>query len=283
MRNPVRTRRRLLAGAVLPLLLSLLVACQSSEDPADQSASAEQSTSASAEDTPSAETGSKADGKLDTRTFLPALKDAVKGNKSVHIAMDLDAAGQALTAEGDARFDDRNPAMDLTMSGDVFAGARVQMRLVGGLVYMSLPPMTPPGKFIKIDPKDSKDPLAAGIGDLTSQFDPLRTFDAFDAGLRKVKYVGEETVSGEKLDKYRVSVDFEAASKAQGQPAPPGLPKIVAYGISIDEENLMRVIEFHLGQQVSMRMTASRWGEPVKVTVPPAGKIAKRPPQLMRR
>ncbi len=263
-------------------LLVALTSCGSDEQtptgaPAS-SDSAESDTPGEAESEEPAETdAAEVDGTLNTKTFLPALKAGVEGKTSAHVTMDLTAAGQSMTVEGDTRLDEADPAMMLTMNGAAFGESTVEMRLVDDLVYMSIPPMTPRGKFIKVDPKDKSNPLGASMGNLTDQMDPLSTFDAFDAGLRNVKYVGEESVSGENLDRYRVSVDFPAASRAQGQPVVPGMPKIVRYDIWLDDENLMRRMAFDLGQQVSMEMTASQWGDPVSVEAPPANNVVQGP------
>ncbi len=274
MRHRAR-RRRLVTSIAVPLLLSGLLACQSEEQPAaDDSAQAPDEETAGE---PAQEQEAGPDGVLTRKTLLPALKEAVAEKQSVRMTMDLDAAGQAMTAEGNARFDSRDPVMSLSMDGAAFGGSTVELRVVDGLVYVSLPPMTPPGKFFEVDPQDPNDPLAANMGDLTSQMDPRSTFAAFDAGLRKVKYVGEESVSGEDLDRYRLSIDFAAASKAQGQPVTPGVPETVTYDLWVDDENLMRRIDFDLGRKVDMTMTMDEWGEPVTVQAPPADKIAKAP------
>jgi len=286
MRSPVRFRRHL-AGVAVPLLLFTTAACGGSDEPADDAADTPSATEPSetvTEEEPETEESEEpapaAEGELTTETFLPALKEAVKGNESVHIEMNLETAGQVLEAEGDAQFDEDDPAMALRMQGPAFGTGVADVRLVDDAVYLSIPPLTQPGEFIKVDPNDPNDPLAANLGDLTDSLDPTGTFDAFDAGLREVTYVGEESVDGETLDHYRVKVDFEAASKAQGQPVIPGVPKFVTYDIWVDDANLMRRIDFTLGSQVDLTMTASEWGEPVTVKAPPPSKITKAPPQL---
>jgi hypothetical protein len=280
--------RRLLAALVVPFLFGALTSCGTDDEqtpadapaasgsPAEPDAPAEgeeqEAEKADPEETEAPDSGDE----LNTQTFLPALRAAATDNQSAHMVMDIDAGPGSLTAEGDIRYGE-NPAMAMTMEGPSFGGNEMEMRVVDGLMYMSLPPMTPPGKFIKVDPSDPNDPMGASMGSLATQMDLETTFASFEAGLRRVELVGAESVSGEDLDRYQVSVDAAAASEAQGQPAAPGMPETIVYDIWLDDDDLMRKLGFELGGQVSMNATMSQWGEPVTVAVPPANKIVKAP------
>ena len=147
------------------------------------------------------------------------------------------------------------------------------MRLVDGVMYMAMPPMTPEGKFLKLDTNDPNSPF----GDLGGvlQGDPLSTFDAFDAGLEKVVYVGAEDVDGEELDHYVLTVDAKKAARAQGTKVPSGTGT-VTYDLWIDDQDLMRRLQFGSGQ-TGMTLTMSDWGKPVTVKAPPASAIMELP------
>jgi len=283
----VLPRHRLAAAAVAPLLLVSVTSC-SSGDPASSGedvssqapatgssespgSSAESPTGSSAADAP--------EDALTTESFLPALQEAAEGQESVHVELDLDGGGQqAFTAEGDSRLDETSPAMELTLSGPAFGDQTAELIAVDDLVYISGLPGTPPDKFVRIDPNDPNDPLGQGFGGLTDQLDPRSTFEAFEAGLERVEYVGEETVQGDPTEKYRVFVDSAKALRAQGQPAVPGLPKTLEYLVWVDENDLMRRVSFQLGP-ISFDGNLSGWGEPVDVEAPPPSDIVERPQQ----
>jgi hypothetical protein len=251
--------RLLAAGALLPLVLGGLAACQG----ADQAGSSSSSASSPA-------------GPLTAKTLVPALKSAVQDKPSAHVRMALTGNGQTLMAKGDIRFT-KDPAMSMTMSGPMLGQGAAEMRVLDGFVYMSIPSLTPAGKFVKLDANDPNGPMGSGIGDLAKQLDPTSAFDAFSAGLRKVDYLGKQTVSGEELSHYRLTVDSKAVAKDEGHPLPPNVPSTLHYDLWLDGQNLMRKLEFTLGKQASVTMTTSNWGEPVTVKAPPKNDIIGTP------
>jgi hypothetical protein len=136
--------------------------------------------------------------------------------------------------------------------------------------------MTPAGKFIKIDTKDPNGPFGSlgSLGGIT-QGDPLATFDAFDAGLKKAVYVGSEDVGGEQMDHYVLTVDAAKAAKAQGAPAT-GPAGDITYDLWLDDQDLMRRMQLDTPQG-GMTITTDHWGEPVTVKAPPASAIMSLP------
>jgi hypothetical protein len=117
--------------------------------------------------------------------------------------------------------------------------------------------------------------MAATLRQTLDGMDPRKTFNAFDGGLRKVTYVGSETVKGLALQHYKVSVDTKAALAAEGQPMTSGLPKTLAYDIWLDNARLMRKITFKMAG-ISTAMTANDYGKPVTIKAPPASDIVSR-------
>jgi len=168
----------------------------------------------------------------------------------------------------------------MTMQLPQLGGGTVEMRMVDGVIYLAMPPLTPEGKFFKLDTNDRNSPFG-NLGGGVTQGDPLATFDAFDAGLQDVKYLGEEDVDGEQLDHYVLTVDAEKAAEAQHEQVKPGMPDTITYDMWIDDDNLMRRIQFDLGDGPTgggaMVMTMSDWGKPVTVEAPPARDIAQLP------
>ncbi|MPZ93622.1 MAG: LppX_LprAFG lipoprotein [Propionibacteriales bacterium] len=249
-----------------PMLVAVLAGCGSSDDGAKSTSESSKGAS---------ETSGASDGRLTTETLVPALMKAVDGKESVHMTMSL-AGPQEMSMEGDAQLHEEDPVMSLTMEGGGMPGV-VEVRLVDGLIYASVPGLAPEGKFVKIDPEDANDPLAKAFGDLSGTMDPRTTFDAFEAGVKDVEFIGEEPVGGDQMSRYRVTVDAAAAMKAQGQTAPQDMPKTIDYDLWLDADNLMRKMTFELPGGISMDLAMSRWGEPVKVGAPKAADIVEPP------
>jgi hypothetical protein len=122
---------------------------------------------------------------------------------------------------------------------------------------------------MRIDPSDKSNPLSSMLSGV--QVDPRQTFAGFEAGLRRVTFVGEEEVAGETLDHYRLAVDFKQMSKALGQDLPPaataGIPKVIEYDLWLDDQDLMRRTVAEV-MQVKTVTTTSAWGEPVTIEAP---------------
>ncbi len=237
----------------------------------------EESTSAGSSATSSSIPASERDDGYDAEELVAAMKAAVQEQQSTHIAMEMSTTGQPkTTAEGDVSYEGDTTAMRLSMQVPQAVADDVEMRLVDGMLYLAMPPMTPEGKFVELDTKDADGPL----GDLggMAKGDPLSTLDGFESGLEDVEYVGEESVQGEDLDHYVLTVDAKKAAAAQGAGAdelPPGA-RSLDYDLWLDSEDLIRRMEFSQGTG-SIVITMSDWGEPVTVEAPPASAIMKMP------
>lgn len=273
MRPSTRPRALLAAGAV-PVLLLALTACggdgttaEPSDTPSSAVASAEPSASGEPSDStePGGTAEAEAGGSWDRGSIVQAMAAAMEGQESAHIAMVTTAGGMELVSEGDLAFRDKGQDMLLVMEGEALGTDRVEVRLVDGSIYMSMPPMTPKGKFFQI-PDDPSSPFGPMLGQMQGM-DPRESFTAFESGLRKVTFVGEETVDGEELERYRLSVDPREAAKAQGLPENAQMPKRVDYDLWLDDDALMRRMEMELAQ-VEVVSTLSDWNEPVTIKAP---------------
>ena len=265
---------RLAAGAVAALMMTGLTACGGGGTPAaDAPSSAVASAgSSSAASSPSA---AESPSGYDAQELLAAMKAAVAENKTSHITMDLNGGGQSMTGDGDISYEGESSSMQLELKAPQLGKGTIEMRMIDGIVYMAMPPMTPKGKFIKFDTNDPNSPFGQ-LGGLTGG-DPLSSFEAFDAGLKKVDYVGQESVDGEDMDHYVLTVDARKAAKAQGMTSmPQGMPKTVDYDLWLDDQDLMRRMEFDMGGG-GMTMTMSDWGEPVTIKAPPKSAVMKMP------
>jgi lipoprotein LprG len=268
----MRIRQALATVAVLAAATGSLSACNDSDpgtkDAAD-TASSSASESPAASESPSDDAASS--GHLDKDGLVQAITVGQREAGSAHVSMTM-SGGQAMTAEGDVDYQGKTPEMQMTMNMPQMGSGKMELRFVDGLLYMSMPPMTPAGKFLKIDPSDKSNPLSQNFGSLTEQMDPLNSIKAMQAGVQDVKFVGEEKVQGEPADHYTVTVDTAAMMKATKQKAVPGMPETLTYDMWLDDQDLLRRMQFDLSG-LKMDMLMSHWGEPVAVKAPPAGKI----------
>lgn len=262
---------RLLAAATATVLLGSIAACGGGETEPAAETSPAPATSASE---PEGAAGSPEAGEsADPQQLLAEMKAAIEEQQSVHLSMEVTGSSQQMSGEGDVSYAGDSTAMQLTMSNPDGAGT-MEMRLVDDVLYFSVPPMTPEGKFVKLDLNDPNSPFG-DLGDAIAG-DPLRTFDAFDAGLQKVAYIGEEQVDGETLDHYLFTVDARKAAEAQDKTFQPGTPEVITYDVWLDDQNLMRRVEFEQAEG-SLVMTMSDWGKPVSVEAPPAADVMEMP------
>jgi hypothetical protein len=286
-----RVLTRVLSGIAGSVLLLTVAACggDSAEDtPGGDTVSSattetEESPADDTEESPAATGETDAEGGYDSTELLDAMKAAIADAESAHVTMEVNGNGQqAMTGEGDVSYAGDSTAMQMTMSIPQMGTGEMEIRMLDGVMYMAMPPMTPQGKFIKIDTNDPNSPLG-DLGGVTTG-DPLATFDAFDAGLQEVEYVGTEDVEGEQMDHYVLTVDAKRAAKAQDQKWQPGMPDTISYDMWLDESDLMRRIEFDMGGMMGqaggsggMVMTMSDWGKPVSVKAPPASDLVQMP------
>ena len=260
----MRIRRALATVAVLAAATGTLTAC-------NDAAKTDASSSGGASASPGSSDSSESAGHLTQANFVDAVTKAPYDAGSAHMVMSM--RGQvSMKAEGDAVYKKSGPEMTMTMTMAQMGNGTMELRLVDGIVYMTIPSVTPPGKFLKIDPKDSSNPMAKSFGALSTQMDPMASIEAMRTSLRKVRYVGPESVDGEDADHYKVTIDSAAMMRATKQKVVPGMPKTLTYDMWVDSKNLMRRVTFDMaGMTVDMSM--SKWGEPVTVTAPPAGKV----------
>ena len=270
----MRIRRTLAAFGATTMLLGTMVACGGDKTSGSDSPSP---TADSVTESPSESDDASAEGGYDKSELLAAMKVAVAKKRSAHMTMEL-TGPSAMTAEGDVSYAKGGPSMQMTMNLPQMGGGAMEMRLIGKIIYISLPGLTPKGKFLKVDSQDPNSPYAQQFGGLAEQVDPLKSFDAFEARLRDVRYVGEESVDGEDLHHYVLTLDGPATLKASGQKPTAQTPKELVYDLWLDGEDLMRKMQFEIAG-VSMNMDMSRWGEPVTVKAPPARSVVRMPAQ----
>jgi hypothetical protein len=269
------TRSRLLAAVASAALLLGAGACGSGNDDdtkasgskSDSTASASPSGAASSgsdDATGSDDDGDSSSGQLTKDDFVTEVVAAMKEKKTAHLVMDL---GSSVSANADVQYGDgKTTAMKMDMS---MGGQKVQMILLGDVMYMQ----TAGGKYQKID---KNTPGMEGMFEQLSAMGPDASIKAMTTGLKDVKYVGEDTVEGTKVDKYAVTVDTAKLAETMGMTEQvQGMPKTVSYDLYLDAEHLIRRLVMSISGQ-SITMTMSDWGKPVDIKAPPASQIASK-------
>jgi hypothetical protein len=285
MRCVLRTRSARAAAAV-PVLLLALSGCSgdSSEPVAAEgqesgaaATSPEPSGTATATPTPeepAADEPAEAtagEGTWNAKTLLPAMLTAVEREKTSRFRMTMAAGGPSMEAEGALAY--RGTGSDLAMTmGRPDGDGLVEMRVVDQVVDMSMPPLTPAGKFIEL-PADS---MPGGFAGFLENADPRRSLEMFESALRGVRFLGAEEVAGETLERYALTLDFAAASEARGLPASGDMPKTIEYDVWVDEQALVRRMVLDLDEG-SVDMEMSEWGEPVSIKAPAAADLVEAP------
>jgi LppX_LprAFG lipoprotein len=276
-----RVMTRVLSGVAGSVLLIPLAACGGESGETAGQTPGDDTTAASEPVEESDPADEEVAGGYGKTQLLDAMKAAIADNESAHITLEMTGSAQAMSGEGDVSYVGDKTSMQMTMQVPQMGGGAMEIRMVDGMMYLAIPPMTPEGKFIEIDTEDPNSPFG-DLGGVT-QGDPLATFDAFDAGLREVEYVGPEEVEGEQMDHYVLVVDAQKAAEAQGQRYLEGMPETISYDMWIDDADLMRRVEFDLAAMGGaagsggMVMTMSDWGKPVSVKAPPASALVEMP------
>jgi hypothetical protein len=159
--------------------------------------------------------------------------------------------------------------MKLTMDA---LGGDVELRLVGGTMYMKSP--TFGDKWISIALDDPNNPLGA-IG---SNLDVKKQFELFADAVTSATFDGAEDVDGETLDHYTATVDTKKLlqnlpSAAAGQA---DVPDSMTQEWWFDGDGLIRKFSSDFGG-ASTVTTLSDWGDDVDIEAPPSDEVNTMP------
>ncbi|TCC20783.1 hypothetical protein [Kribbella speibonae] len=205
---------------------------------------------------------------LNRVTFVSAMTSAVSKQKAWHTVGTVTAQGSTLmTMDG---YQTTNPvAMSMEMSGAAFQGKTAKIVVIKKTAYLSIPGLTPAGKYKKV---------ASGLNDQLTELieggDPTKIYKSFDKSMVDLKFVRTETIGGQQLDRYAVTVNTAKALALQGKKVPAQMPKTLVYSMWLDKSHLVRRMTFDLSG-VSMVMTMTDYNKPVTITAPPASKIVR--------
>lgn len=271
----------LVAGTVL--LLGPLSACGSDDRPKAAAATAPTSapsSSSAATPTPdtstptpaspsaealSTEGAAKPGERLTRDNLVPTMLAAMSAKKTAHMAMEL---GSSIGAEADVRYAGSRTDMKMSME---MGPTKVVVVIVDGAIYVQQGAGT---KYQKIDGHDGA--LGSLLGQM-SNLGPEASIGAMRGAVREVRYVGPDTVDGTPVSKYHVTIDAGSVAGALGSGmggmgGTGTMPSSVSYDLYVDADHLMRRLDMTVGEQ-HLRMTVSRWGEPVVIAAPPASEV----------
>jgi hypothetical protein len=278
--------RRLCALLALPSAI-VLAACTSSTSGTGSTGSnspAGSTSSSSGASAAGASTGSVPAGRPTDAAGLGGLmQSAIAGVTSAHISLDVDAAGQKVTGQGDEKLSaGKLVAMDIT---EQLPGGTGSLRLiiVGGKTYAKLPPSlnksTKPYVLVTAQSSNATVRQLASSLDSALSSASIGNVGAFITAAKTVKLVGEQTIIGVKTTHYSIVVDVAKL------PADlPGKDALVSSGLKslplelyIDEQGrpIQVTEDFQVqGQSVSTHVTVSKYNQPVTVTAPPASQVS---------
>jgi hypothetical protein len=227
----------------------------------------------SSESTAAAEAAESADFDLTADDFVDRVTAAAQDAGTLTMSMQTTALDVTTDATGVVRYLDGG-AQEMSIVTTVPEVGEMDMRVVGGMVYMSMGELTG-GKFLQIDPSDSSDPMAAQFQGMSGQLDPTGALSGLRDAIRSVEKAGEpEEVGGALAQPYTVTVDTATALSSQPEALAEAasLPPELTYTYWIDGDDLMRrmLAELPTG---AMDATFTGWGEPVEIVAPSADQI----------
>lgn len=115
-------------------------------------------------------------------------------------------------------------------------------------------------------PWQRADPSTIDVDSLT----PTDSVSAWRAGATALRRVGEETIDGDRVTRYVLTVDSAKALAERGKTLGPGVPATLDYAVWVDDASLLRRVSFTVGP---LEQTAeySAWGASVDIVAPPVG------------
>lgn len=261
-----------LAASVVISLTVVLGGCGNGAQPTDSAAAGTPSAPTTPAASPTA-AGAAADN-LTVASFVPATRKAMANLSVIRMSVRMNTGSQPATTMTGVVKPGGKGAMSMVINDPSMGGGQSKLVFVNNLLYMSMPGLTPKGKYVKVDPKDS-DPLALALRDMAGEMNPNSTFAAFQAGLTKVSFVKRETVGKEQMAHYRLTVNARNALKAQGKAVPKGIPATFDYDVWLDSHNMMRKVMFEAGDVKSLT-TVTPGGDASTIKAPAASDIVPR-------
>ncbi|WP_460302187.1 LppX_LprAFG lipoprotein [Actinocorallia aurea] len=198
--------------------------------------------------------------------------------------MDLTVVSEGTTVKGVGHIRTK-PTAAVSLEMNAGAEGSISMVVVDGVMYMNMggEEIVPGKTWMKVDLADAA--AAAGADDAlapVNQTNPNTLATLFAASTDVVR-VGEESVEGVQTVRYKGTIDATAlaADPATKEAATSfGADGVVSFEIWIDGDDLMRKAVASItadGVPAELTMLFRDFGEPVKVTAPPADQVASTP------
>lgn len=262
----MNNKRMSMAAALVAAALSLSACGGSGGKTADAATSGAPSASTPA-------TSGNAYTPLTKADFASTIADASKSKGSAHMTMTL---GTSVKASGDVDYGGGAPSMKMTM--DLSQGGKrmqIQEILVDGVIYMSMPGVTPQGKYLKLD---ANTPGMGSFGDVLKNMDPASMVAQMTKSLKRLEYVGPATIDGDQAQHYKLVVDARKAVQGLGLSGLPSsaasaIPDAMTYDAYFNADNTLRRITMKVMNQ-AMQVDMTNWGAPVRVVAPPKSDVA---------
>jgi hypothetical protein len=270
------TVRKAAVAAVLPLALSSLAACGSNNSRStagDPATTAPTSPTSSATDEGSTPAVSK---RVDSAKFLAMVKAGAQTLTTAKFKMSMDISGQLVTSDGALDMSGNTPAMKMSMDLTGM-GTPTEMTLIDGSMYIAMPGSN--GTFMKMDLNDPNGPLGS-MGNTFGGIDPKSLLDQMSPDVfKKVVYRGTQTVGGQQLKRYTVTVDTGAVPMLKGMPksSTASLPKTMTYDLWLDDQGRTARVKMLLKKVLSMTMSYTDFGAPVDIKAPDPAKVTSMP------
>lgn len=202
-----------------------------------------------------------ADPGIDKVAFADRLVSAVKEQGSARAELTF---GTGVSATAVFRYGSGGePAARISAE---LLGQRIEAVSLDGFFYLK---KNAEAKFVRLTRDDPALSLFGGLTDL----DPEQALTGMVERIRTIRDLGPETVDGQELTRYEVTLDAEALGSGMLGTIPGVDPaEDIAVTLYVDAQDLVHRAEADLGDnEVVLRLTA--WGEPVTITAPPAGEI----------
>ncbi|MGW6281003.1 hypothetical protein [Kribbella sp. NPDC055071] len=209
----------------------------------------------------------KAVAHLTRDTLVPAMSTALTRQKSWRIVSTMWVTTSGVTVFTANGVQTAKPlAMSMDVSGRLIGGKPAKVILVGNALYVSVPGVTPAGKYVK-----AKGAQAAQLHSMLQGGNPTDLFASLRS-VTTVTYDGTRTLGGKKLEAYVATVDTVKALKAIGQTVPAGTPKTIDFEILLDSARLVRELSY-TASGLTMKTTITDYNQPVHIAAPPASKV----------
>ena len=265
------TFRRAAVAAALPLALGSLAACGND----DSSATAGDPGAAASSAPTDAGAEPQAGSAVSSTDFLALVKTAAQKTTTDKVAMTIDTSGgQTITMQGEMDLTGDKPAVQMTMDMSSAGLDQVEMRLVDGVMYMSMGHLTN-GKFVKFDLSDPKSPLGS-LSSSLDNLDPAQMVGQLGPGaFRHVTYVGSDDAGRH----YRATLVSKNSAMLKGLPssALASVPKTMAYDVWLDSEGRFAKFQVLLPKMSKMTATYSDYGIDLDIKAPEPSQVTDMP------